>query len=105
MTIHTQPIQDLANTASTQFSLAIDLKHRCKYKKAFEYFKLAARKYEELANIKENSAEKRIHYLEMQKECLKSMLNDAFNYNLTLWANIMLKLKKIKSIKIADYLN
>ena len=100
-----QPIEDLAKTASSQFSLAVNLKHRGKYKKAFEYFKFAARKYEELANQKDLSTEKRIHYIEMQKECLKSMLNDAFNYNLTLWANIMLKLKKIQKEIIGKYLN
>ena len=104
MTIQT-PIQDLANTASNQHSLAVILKHKGKYKKAFNYFKLAARKYEELANEKDISQEQRLNYLEMQVKCLKSILDDAFKFNLNLWANIMLKLKRIKSIKIGDYLN
>jgi hypothetical protein len=101
----TQPIQDLANTASNQHNLAVILKHKGKYRKAFDYFKLAARKYEELANERDVSQKHKLHYLEMQVKCLKSILDDAFKFNLNLWANIMLKLKRIKRIKIADYLN
>ena len=95
-------IQDLANTASNQHSLAVVLKHQGKYKKAFDYLKLAARKYKELANEKDISQEDKLHYLEMQTKCLRSILDDAFTFNLPLWANIMLKLKRIR---ITNYLN
>ena len=98
-------IQDLAKTATNQHSLAVILQHKGKYKKAFDYFKLAARKYEELANEKDISQENKLHYLEMQVKCLRSILNDAFKYNLSLWANIMLKLKRVKREIKGNYVN
>ncbi len=90
-----QSVEDLANQAGTQYCVARSLKIRGKYQKAFEYFKMAARKYEELSNHEDISAGQRLGYLEKQRECLESMLVDAFSCNLSLWANIMLKLKEI----------
>jgi len=91
----TQSVEDLANLAGTQYDIGRFLQFKGKYQRAFEYFKKAARKYEELANYENISAKQRLGYLEKQRECLESMLVDAFNFDLQLWSNIMLKLKEI----------
>jgi len=91
-----QPVEDIARTAYTQYSLAVNLKHRGHYAEALEYFRKAERKYESLADQPEISAAERLDYLAMQKECLESMLADAFNFDIQLWANIMIKLQDVK---------
>lgn len=95
MTTAIQPVEDIAINAHVQYRLARSLKHRGYYGTALEYFKRAARSYESLANREDIPADKRQGYLERQRECLESMLVDAFIFNLPLWVNIMLKIKEI----------
>ena len=90
-----QSVDELAGQACVKYCVARMLKIRGKYEKSFEYFKKAARKYEELSNYESISPKQRLGYLEKQRECLESMLVDAFNFDIQLWANIMLKLKEI----------
>lgn len=95
MTTQIQSVEEIAVRASSRYSIARLLKRRGDYMKALEYFKRAARSYETLANHGDVPVDKRQGYLERQRECLESMLVDAFTFNLPLWANIMLKIKEI----------
>ena len=96
-------VEELANQAGTQYGVGRFLQFRGKYEKAFEYFKMAARKYEELANCENVSAKQKLDYLGKQRECMESMLVDAFSCNLPLWANIMLKLNEIDEHSCSVY--
>jgi hypothetical protein len=87
-------IKDLTNQADCRYYIARVLKSRGKYQKAFEYFEMAAKTYEELAN--NTSVSNKIPYLERQKECLESMLFDAHAHDRSLWIDLMLKIKAIK---------
>ena len=92
----TRPVENIARTAYTQYSLAVNLKRKGHYAEALEYFGKAAGKYESLAGQQDISAAQRLDYLAMQRECLEAMLADAFTADLQLWASVMLRLKDIK---------
>lgn len=95
MTTQTQPVEEIAVRASSRYSIAKLLKSKGDYMKAFEYFRKAAMAYERLVTHEDVPVSKRLGYLERQRECLESMLVDAFTFNLPLWANIKLKIKEV----------
>ena len=82
----------LAETAGEQYKIAVFQKKQGNSQEALDFFRIAAQKYEELAE-RTSSTAKRLDYLEMQRECLRNTLANTFRSSY--WIGAMLRIKDI----------